>query len=100
MAGVKGRSGRKPALLKLLLDDLLNRSWPLDDRRAVISSLHTCAMGGDVEAAKVLLSYAYGKPNQRHEISGPGGEALEVELNVSDQLKRKLANLARARGAE
>lgn len=99
MAGIKGRSGRKPGPFKPLLAELLDEAWPKNKRRLVVQALVDAAIDdGNVEAAKTLLNYTYGKPAQRHEISGPDGGPLEVELDVRDQLRAKLANLARARG--
>lgn len=101
MAGIKGRSGRKVEILKPLLQELLDESWPKHKRRLVIKALADAAIDdGNVEAAKTLLNYTYGKPAQRHEITGPDGGALEIEIDVRDQLRAKLANLARARGTE
>jgi hypothetical protein len=102
MAGVKGRSGRKSKLLRTKLAELVDDAWPVKKRHEIIASLHNSAINdGDTEAAKTLLAYAYGRPAQRHEISGPDGDSLQIEIqDVSDQLRAKLANLARARGVK
>jgi hypothetical protein len=98
MAGVKGRSGRKPKYRILQFNDLINEYWPTADRIAVVQQLQKAAIAGDVEAAKVLLFMTFGRPRQQLELSGPGGQALEIGINASEQLKRKLANLAQSRG--
>lgn len=94
MAGVKGRSGRPRKLTKLQLESLLNDNWPLADRRAVIKSLHKQAIAGNVEAAKVLLFMAYGKPPARHEISGPEGRPLAVQVDPIEDLVEMLTRRA------
>jgi hypothetical protein len=99
MAGVKGRSGRHKKILKLRLSELLDQTWPTPDRIAVVRQLHKAAIAGDVEAAKTLLFMAYGRPAQRHEISGPEGQPFEVDVNAVELLKQKLANLAHARSS-
>lgn len=100
MAGVKGRSGRKPAAMKHKLLELLADAWTYADRVGIIKALNTAAKAGDVEAAKTLLAYSYGRPSQKHEVSGPEGAPIGVELDVGDILRAKLDNLARARGAK
>jgi hypothetical protein len=100
MAGVRGRSGRKPKILKAFLEDLLDTSWPFKERQALIRNLHALAMTGDLEAAKILLGYTYGRPRAQVELSGPDGGPMEVDVSVVEQFKRRIANLARARGTE
>lgn len=100
MAGVKGRSGRKPAAMKHRLIELLADAWTYSDRVDIIKNLHKQAKAGDVDAAKTLLAYSYGRPSQKHEISGPGGDAVQVDLDVGNILRSKLDNLARARGSK
>jgi hypothetical protein len=99
MAGVKGRSGRKPKYRILQLAELVNEYWPTSDRIAVVQQLQKAAIAGDVEAAKVLLFMTFGRPAQRHEISGPEGGPMEVDVSAVELFKRRIANLARARGA-
>ena len=65
-----------------------------------IKTLHKQAQAGDVDAAKTLLAYSYGRPSQKHEISGPAGGPVEVDLDVGNILRSKLDNLARARGSK
>jgi|SoimicMinimDraft_3_1059731.scaffolds.fasta_scaffold66133_1 hypothetical protein len=100
MAGVKGRSGRKPKLLRTKLAELLDDAWPIRKRHDLVQGLHRAAVKGDTNAAKLLLGYAYGKPRSQVELSGPEGAPLEVDVTVIEQLKRKLDNLARARAED
>jgi hypothetical protein len=101
MAGAKGRSGRKPKQLRTKLAELMDDAWPVLKRHAIVQALHRQALNkGDTHAAALLLAYAYGKPRAQVELSGPDGAPLEVNLDVIEQLKRKLSNLARARGTD
>jgi hypothetical protein len=99
MAGVRGRSGRKPKLLKAFLEELLDEAWPRNKRLMVIKRLHDAVIDdGDIDAAKTLLAYAYGRPKSQVELSGPEGGPMEVDVSIVDAFKRRIANLARARG--
>lgn len=84
--GARSGAGRKRREQELELHGLLLESWPTSDRRATIERLAEIAKGetkGAVEAAKLLLAYAYGKPIDRQEISGPGGEPLQGYVTIS-----------------
>lgn len=71
---------------------------------AALQALVSIAKEGESEAARVsaansLLDRAYGKPSQSHELSGPGGEPIELDLRkLSDEelsaLERILGPLA------
>jgi hypothetical protein len=49
-----------------------------DDIRAVVARLFEQAKGGDVQAAKLVLEYAVGRPAQSVELSGPDGAVLDL----------------------
>lgn len=80
MPGVKGRSGRKSKAEELGLVALLENSFGMEKRKAVVENLATIATGDDakaaVSAAALLLGYTYGKPTEKHEISNPDGTPL------------------------
>lgn len=95
MAGVKGRSGRRPALQAIKLQSLLDDAWPAKKRYEVVERLHAEAMIGNVEAAKVLLFMCYGRPAQRHEISGPDGAAIPVEHDPLDAILDRISRRPR-----
>ena len=78
MAGVKGRSGRKPNGEEEELRALLKRGWPKADRLATFVKLAEEAKAGDKEAVKILMAYAYGKPKERKELTGDEGGPLRV----------------------
>lgn len=74
--GRRPNSGRKSKAEEFGLAALLDKVWPEADRENVIKVLHRAAMKGNDRAAALLLSYAYGKPTERHELSNPDGSAL------------------------
>lgn len=83
-----GRGGRRPGAGRkrkadeLELMNLLNTAWPLSERRAAIERLVEMSKNSfnKLDAIKLLLSYAYGKPVDRQEISGPDGGPLPMEV--------------------
>lgn len=90
MAGVKGkggqrgRSGRKSKAEELGLSALLEKSFGVEKRQAVIEHLTNIATGSDpkaaVSAASLLLGYAFGKPTEKHEHSGESGGPLILKV--------------------
>lgn len=80
MAGVKGKSGRKGLGSELELHKLLQKGWPMKKRLASIDKLADRAEKGDLEATKLLLAYAYGKPKEivRHEDTD--GNAIPITV--------------------
>lgn len=55
---------------------MLEECWTEPDRRATIEQLAENARSGDLESIKLLMAYTYGKPTERHEITGKDGEPL------------------------
>jgi len=85
MAGKKGRSGRPSNKTYEHLEDLLSKAWSAGSRLAAVRKLAEMAEAGEVKAAQLLLAYAYGKPVERHEVTGAGGGPLtfaEIAQNV------------------
>jgi chromosome segregation and condensation protein ScpB len=81
--GKRPNSGRKSKAEELGLAQLLDRCWTTADREACIERLAAQARQGEYEATKILMSYAYGKPIDRKEISGPEGVPLmQPTINV------------------
>lgn len=80
--GKKGRSGRKSKAEEMGLKALLDKCWTVKDREACIMKLAKTAndpLAGDrMDAAKLLMSYAFGKPKESIEHSGKDGEAFEI----------------------
>jgi hypothetical protein len=88
MAGVKGKSGgvrpnsgRKSRAEEMGLAALLDKCWSVADREACIRSLAKQASQGDIDAVKLLLSYAFGKPKESVDVQQSG--RIEV-LYVND----------------
>lgn len=73
MAGIKGkggqpgRSGRKSRAEELGLQALLDKCWTPEDREACLRRLAAKANEGEMEAVKLLFSYAFGKPKEHVE---------------------------------
>jgi hypothetical protein len=99
--GKPGRSGRKSRLDEWGLEATMRTCWTMKARRATIRKLSEMALEGNIDATRLLFAYAYGKPPQRHEISGPDREPVELiaDVTVTEQLRRKLESLARASNA-
>lgn len=80
--GKKGRSGRKSKAEEMGLAKLLDECWTVADRKACIRKLAQDAKSKTFktrhEARKLLLAYAFGKPKELHEHSGPGGGDIPV----------------------
>lgn len=81
--GKPGRSGRKPKFDEEELLSLLDSGWPMASRQEAIKMLATRASRGDIEAIKLLMAYSYGKPREKHEVSGPEGRDLLPVLNLT-----------------
>jgi hypothetical protein len=82
--GKKGASGRKSKAEEFGLAKLLNECWTLAERKACIKKLAASAKDGDLEATKLLLSYAYGKPPQSVDITSKG-EQIKGYVNLSTE---------------
>lgn len=84
--GARPGSGRKRKADELELNGLLSEAWPSEKRRKAFERLATVAdsdRGDFLDAIKLLLAYTYGKPIDRQEISGPGGEPLQGYVTIS-----------------
>ncbi len=79
--GKKGRSGRKPKFDEAGLELLLDKCWPLAQREEAIKKAALRASQGDLEALKLLMAYGYGKPKEKHEITGDFNPVVNVILN-------------------
>lgn len=80
MAGVKGRSGRKPEAKQQRFDELINKCWTDESRQQVLNKLiEDCGsklFSERNEARKLLFAYTFGKPTEKHEHSNPDGTSL------------------------
>ena len=82
--GQKGRSGRKSKAEEMGLQALLDKCWTKADREVCIRQLAITANDPTdkdrMDAAKLLMSYTFGKPKESIEHSGKGGEAFEIVI--------------------
>ena len=62
MAGVKGRSGRKPDTAILNCRELIDSAVTAADWRAMWRKVISAAKKGDLQAARFLTEYRYGPP--------------------------------------
>lgn len=84
--GARPGAGRKPRFQDLDLQGLLSEAWPREQRYAAFVRLAekaTSDRGDSIDAMRLLLSYAYGKPIERQEISGPDGEPVQGYVTIS-----------------
>lgn len=85
MAGVKGKSGRKTKAEELGLVALLDQCFNQAARERCISQLAKDCNSKDFhernESRKLLLAYTFGKPTEKHEHTGEGGDAIEIVIN-------------------
>lgn len=84
MAGKVGRSGRKSRADELGLQSLLDRAWPESKRIKFFSELaklaETPRTPQGMEAGKLLAAYTYGKPTEKHELTGANGGAVVFKV--------------------
>jgi hypothetical protein len=76
--GARPGAGRKSKAQELKLFYLMAEAWPLSDRVAFLSVLAEKAKAGDLDAGKVLLQYAYGRPRELG-VSAGEPDALDFE---------------------
>lgn len=76
--GVRPNSGRRSKAEEMGLPRLLEKCWTQEQREEVIEALHAQAVNGNIPAAQLLLSYAYGKPTEKHEVNAGGSITLKV----------------------
>ncbi len=85
--GVKGRSGRKSKAEELGLQALLDKCWTVKDRQTCITKLAKEAnnpLSSDrMEAVKLLMGYAYGKPKESKDLT-TNGKDLSFTLTINN----------------
>ena len=79
--GRRAGAGRKPAAAEEDLQSILRSGWPRTQRIATVKKVAERAARGDLKAAQFLMEYAYGKPREKKEVSGPGGSPIAVSLD-------------------
>lgn len=82
--GVRPNSGRKSRAEELGLHSLLETAFTLEDRQAVLQNLTKIAKGDDakaaVSAATLLFGYAFGKPTEKHVLSGENDGPIRLSV--------------------
>lgn len=84
--GKKGRSGRKSKAEEMGLKALLDECFTVEDRKDVLLALVKEARRTPItnmEAVKLLLAYTFGRPVERHEVTGAEGESLLEPLSAA-----------------
>ena len=81
--GQSGNPNGRPSKRRQELGELLDAVFTPARQKKVIERLIVDAETGNHEARSLLLAYAYGKPIERKEISGPDGEPLKAYVSVN-----------------
>lgn len=89
VGGAKGRSGRKSRAEELGLQSLLENAFTLQDRQDIFQNLTRIAKGDDakaaVSAAQLLFGYAFGKPTEKHVLSGENNGPIRLNVIYADK---------------
>lgn len=75
------------------LDDLLRIAISDEERIEILHVLKNRAIGGDMQALKLVLAYLFGNPIERVQHSGPDGN--EIPINISVKLKQAYGDRSR-----
>lgn len=79
--GSQPNAGRKSKASMLGLIALLDKCWAAPEREACITRLGILANEGNMDAIKLLMAYAFGKPKETKEISGLDGGAIAITVS-------------------
>ena len=87
MAGVKGKSGRKPneAIMRQNLLNILDELDAVTGRKRMLNILRELVRAGesgDLGAINAILDRVDGKPKQVSEHAGPDGGDIPVSIKV------------------
>lgn len=80
--GARRNAGRTSKAEQLGLVELIDRAWPQESRERCFRKLGEMFEDGNLEAGKLLLGYAVGKPKEIKEHSGVDGQAIKHEVTV------------------
>lgn len=105
--GKRKGAGRKSKAEELGLVALLDECFTVEERKKVIRVLVEAATRAplfNIEAAKLLLAYTYGKPVDKQEHTGANGApllppALTIVIDEHRQTNKSDAQAAREAGA-
>lgn len=79
------KRGRKSKAEELGLEKLLDECWTEQERRDTLKKLVSLANRGNMSAIQLLMAYTYGKPLERHEVSGKDGDAIQITVTYRDR---------------
>lgn len=80
--GARRNAGRTSKAEQLGLVELIDRAWPAESREKCFRNLGVMFENGNLEAGKLLLGYAVGKPKEIKEHGGIDGAAIKHEVTV------------------
>lgn len=84
--GKRENAGRKTKAQELGLAELIDSIWTIPKQKHVLKQLVVDCNSSDFhqrhEARKLLLSYKFGKPTERREITGANGGAIETTATL------------------
>ena len=82
----KGRPPKLPGLDKLLDEVLGEEKEGKTAAYAILAALRSRATKGDVQAAKVLFEYGYGKPKQSVDVTSSGAPLPPSVINITREV--------------
>jgi hypothetical protein len=74
--GKRQGAGRKAKSNELTLKELLDAGWSDTRKGKAIRAQVELAEKGDTKAFLALMAYRYGRPTERHEVTGADGTSL------------------------
>ena len=86
----EGRKPKIPNLSDIMIKVMGDEKDEKTAMEAVFMSLRLRAIKGDVSAARLLIEYAYGKPNQNISVTGEDGGPIKVVSTGLNSDERKL----------
>ena len=90
MAGKKGRSGRKKMQVEAL-NYLSEEVKSALERISNIAQNPKAPYAVRLEADKILVEHAMGKPSQRREVTGEDGDPIRMVMDMTDEQLRNIA---------
>lgn len=82
--GNPGGPGRKPRVIEEGYLDLFCESVPPARAKKIIEKAASQAEHGDAKAREWLFNYLAGKPADKIQVSGAGGSAFRVVIDIAD----------------
>ena len=84
MAGVKGKSGRKPEARVARFNDLIEKIWTPEKRESRLKLLMKDSESDDFnirqKSRELLFAYTFGKPTEKHSHLGEDGGPIVIKV--------------------